>query len=71
MILSVNVPWPRSLETIMRASSLLDFDVDVVNLGCLVNSSWPAAFAVQAFPAAFAFAACKVPVRFPQYRSFA
>ncbi len=63
MILSVNVRWPRSVATIIgRAVSLLDFDVDVVNLGCLVNSSWPAAFAVQAIPAAFA--AGKVSVSF-------
>ena len=60
VILSIGAQWPESVSRIVgMGASLLDFDVDVVNLGCVVNSSWRTAFAVQIlFPVLFTVICC-------------
>jgi hypothetical protein len=48
VVLSVNIGWPSSIATVIaKTAAILDFDVDVINVGCLAYSSWEVDFFVQ------------------------
>jgi hypothetical protein len=43
-----NIAWPRAVTSgVFRVASLLDFDVDIVNMGCVASTSWPFDFGLQ------------------------
>ena len=45
---SFDAGWPQKLtEGLFRPASMLDFDVDVINVGCIASSAWTTDFSVQ------------------------